>query len=1041
MDKGKRPAYPAEPLHLTDLPIETQSNIIEYVSRKDLLNIQCVNKHFRALANAVIYRALDLTLTNSGDDESGLPLSHAADAIHTILTNDESNYGQYIKSFRIGVAEDILDPGTSLSNSLRQDPLLMTRLLWDSKSDSSKFLNTSLLLVIRQASMLETFQWVIPHGKYSLQRGICLLSYRWDAPIELSGMLYQALHKISSLRHLRVRLDVTPSPKMVIRHGNPPGSHPPPPPAGLPPPAFIQAPLGIPSANLIAGPSSIYPTQPSTTKMSNVKRKKIGGSGAGNYWANGRAFSGFKTLNSLALMGISSLECLVEVAECIKGSSSSLKSLTMSLSTDLARKARKPVPVNPDVDDPSDTELDEDDILNDPMQSSNSTTTQQQPVTNDADIRKEKIAQDSILARVFDLQSFAVEGKRIEGLLNDSASTQKTEHSQYIAKKAWAMRQALLDTPMTDGGASLHPNRLEQLRIIRECADMYITYAAMQKTLPKDSKSLGLSPKYSEPKAPCKSKAGLKTAETGSTTVSNISKLMDPDPSTISSPTTPSFQPDPQAKDFIPSNSSIMNVPTSSKFKNDYEELKENLISQHAMKDQAEKEDKPKKNCLFEGHPADLEKLHAESMSYTPTSSSYIPASGPYQSSHGQSQYSSPKFDPKMTFGTGTVPINWSMEGPQHPFTEAQNHIAGSKSMKSGKNESPSAYINTNQSNSFILTEAGCNGSLPSAEASISDNIVATAVESNFMPQGIPPAQQPIFPADPLSAPIEEMIDVDMDHPDEEATDLGQDQEFVAVSDESETATPRKRAKIAKIVPQITAGHGSSSSASSGSLLVPKTVDLDDRVQSYIRATHGLQLEQLSLEWIPLKGSIIARALDLRVLKRITFLEVGPQDLFWTLLLRLQLGSKDIAFKSIHTDNMSQPFVKFLATFEGLEELYIHERGGKQEPDPTEATPITIREIRKSGLKGHISTLKRLMIKNEKSDKWDVDQKTVDFLAKEGKRLKELAISLNMKTYVRPLFPKGILANDSSIVSCRSLLVSHPSMPYTLSIFAPQTAA
>jgi len=157
MDKGKKPARLVGKLHLTDLPVETQKHIIGHVNRKDLLNIQCVNSHLLALANAVIYRRLDLTLTNSGDEESGLPNSHAADALQTILAS-EYDYGKHIKTFRIGVAEEILDQGPGLSSPLRQDPLLMTRLLWDSKSDSSKFLNTALLLVARKASVLETFQ-------------------------------------------------------------------------------------------------------------------------------------------------------------------------------------------------------------------------------------------------------------------------------------------------------------------------------------------------------------------------------------------------------------------------------------------------------------------------------------------------------------------------------------------------------------------------------------------------------------------------------------------------------------------------------------------------------------------------------------------------------------------------------------------------------------------------------------------------------------------------------------------------------------------
>lgn len=44
------------------------------------------------------------------------------------------------------------------NGSIIQDPLIMTRLLWDSKTDPSKFLNTALLLMARKASILETFK-------------------------------------------------------------------------------------------------------------------------------------------------------------------------------------------------------------------------------------------------------------------------------------------------------------------------------------------------------------------------------------------------------------------------------------------------------------------------------------------------------------------------------------------------------------------------------------------------------------------------------------------------------------------------------------------------------------------------------------------------------------------------------------------------------------------------------------------------------------------------------------------------------------------
>lgn len=116
-----------------------------------------MSPHFLSLASAEIYRDLDLKITNSGDEENGVPSSHAADALQTICAS-EHDYGQHIKSFRLGVHEDSIEYMPRNLGHVGQDPLLMTRLLWDSKSDSSKFLNTALLLVARKLRILETFQ-------------------------------------------------------------------------------------------------------------------------------------------------------------------------------------------------------------------------------------------------------------------------------------------------------------------------------------------------------------------------------------------------------------------------------------------------------------------------------------------------------------------------------------------------------------------------------------------------------------------------------------------------------------------------------------------------------------------------------------------------------------------------------------------------------------------------------------------------------------------------------------------------------------------
>lgn len=97
-------------------------------------------------------------MSSEGEDVGGRA-SRAADALQTILASDY-DYGQHIKSFRIGAVAGSSFSFGSRYNSVYEDQLVMTRLLWDSKTDPSKFLNTAVLLMARKANMLETFRYI-----------------------------------------------------------------------------------------------------------------------------------------------------------------------------------------------------------------------------------------------------------------------------------------------------------------------------------------------------------------------------------------------------------------------------------------------------------------------------------------------------------------------------------------------------------------------------------------------------------------------------------------------------------------------------------------------------------------------------------------------------------------------------------------------------------------------------------------------------------------------------------------------------------------
>ena len=49
---------------------------------------------------------------------------------------------------------------------------------------------------------------------------------------------------------------------------------------------------------------------------------------------------------------------------------------------------------------------------------------------NEADIRKAKSAQESILAQIFSLQKYAPQDKKVEKILNSSTAKSKVKHSE-----------------------------------------------------------------------------------------------------------------------------------------------------------------------------------------------------------------------------------------------------------------------------------------------------------------------------------------------------------------------------------------------------------------------------------------------------------------------------------------------------------------------------------------------------------------------------------------------------------------------------------
>lgn len=172
-------------------------------------------------------------------------------------------------------------------------------------------------------------------------------------------------------------------------------------------------------------------------------------------------------------------------------------------------------------------------------------------------------------------------------------------------------------------------------------------------------------------------------------------------------------------------------------------------------------------------------------------------------------------------------------------------------------------------------------------------------------------------------------------------------------------------------------------------------------VDEYIKTTRGLSLESLALHLVPVRASVLSRALDLTTLKSLTLLNVGNQAPIWNMLMN-ENKVRPLALRSLFTDNASLAFLTCVSQLEEVHDLFMLERNIDHKPEsfaPRAAT--TIDQIRRLVLKKHVVTLKRLMIKDDtKEASWDANEKTMILLCTRGKALEELAVSMNIHAVV-----------------------------------------
>ncbi|KAK4165258.1 hypothetical protein QBC43DRAFT_235769 [Cladorrhinum sp. PSN259] len=176
------------------------------------------------------------------------------------------------------------------------------------------------------------------------------------------------------------------------------------------------------------------------------------------------------------------------------------------------------------------------------------------------------------------------------------------------------------------------------------------------------------------------------------------------------------------------------------------------------------------------------------------------------------------------------------------------------------------------------------------------------------------------------------------------------------------------------------------------------TVEVQNQlVSEYQRTTRGIPLKSLSIHLIPVKASVLSRAIDLRMLTRLTLLNVGIQAPIWAHLGGLNRESP-LPLRKIYTDNVTAVFLTFVHELEEVHELFMLERDLKYKPEPfAPKTLTTIEHIRKMVLKKHIPFLRRLMIKNLADITWDLNERTIFLMDKFAGKLEELSCSMSIR--------------------------------------------
>ncbi|PWY88758.1 hypothetical protein BO94DRAFT_623831 [Aspergillus sclerotioniger CBS 115572] len=237
---------------------------------------------------------------------------------------------------------------------------------------------------------------------------------------------------------------------------------------------------------------------------------------------------------------------------------------------------------------------------------------------------------------------------------------------------------------------------------------------------------------------------------------------------------------------------------------------------------------------------------------------------------------------------------------------------------------------------------------------------------------------------------------VNVEHPDVVEED-GKDQEFIDQTERSITEAS-VRAFARNPTPNRLRTLSDSSKGKQpirNPPVVPEKPIADKALEQYVRQTHGISLESLSIHLIPVTATVISRAVDMFSLKHLSLLNVGPQGPLWILLKRFN-QMRPLQLTSIHTDNVTPAFCTFIVSLDKVTELFLFERSSQAKVESLAAkTTVDFVTLRRGILTRHLRHLERFVIRNDEDSGWVADARTIRLISQLGRNLIELGIGVN----------------------------------------------